>query len=125
MTVLRKLNHCIHRRSAFSSVTKQSKEQDPEGAFIRRFIPELRSVPKAYIHEPWKMPASVQRQYRIKIGKKDRLGTDEDLFVRTFYPEPIVNESESAKEAKAKVAAIRNMESTKESAKQVVRDTAR
>lgn len=123
MTVLRKLNHCIHRRSASSSVTKQSKEQDPEGAFIRRFIPELRSVPKAYIHEPWKMPACFQRQYRIKIGKKNRSGTDEDdLFV---YPEPIVNESESAKEAKAKVAAIRNMESTKESAKQVVRDTTR
>jgi deoxyribodipyrimidine photo-lyase len=33
----------------------QSKKFDPEGAFIRHWIPELRDVPDKYIHEPWKM----------------------------------------------------------------------
>lgn len=69
------------------------------------------------------MPDSVQRKFRIKIGRKDRLDTGEDSDVNTFYPEPIVNESESAKEAKSKVAAIRKMESTIESARQVVSDS--
>lgn len=33
----------------------QSKKFDPDGAYIRRWIPELVDVPKKYIHEPWKM----------------------------------------------------------------------
>lgn len=33
----------------------QSKKFDPDGKFIRRWIPELRDVPDKYIHEPWKM----------------------------------------------------------------------
>lgn len=35
---------------------KQSQEQDPDGLFIKRFVPELRSVPTPFIHEPWLMP---------------------------------------------------------------------
>jgi deoxyribodipyrimidine photo-lyase len=33
---------------------KQSQDQDPSGHFIRRWVPELRRVEAAYIHEPWK-----------------------------------------------------------------------
>ncbi len=29
------------------------KEKDPEGVFIRQYIPELRGIPNEYIHEPW------------------------------------------------------------------------
>lgn len=32
---------------------KQSRDQDPEGVFIRRWVPELRDVPGAAVHEPW------------------------------------------------------------------------
>ncbi|GAB4510036.1 MAG: deoxyribodipyrimidine photo-lyase [Anaerolineae bacterium] len=33
----------------------QSEKFDPDGAYIRYWVPELRDVPDAFIHEPWKM----------------------------------------------------------------------
>ena len=37
----------------FNPVT-QSKKFDPEGKFIRRYVPELKQVPDKAIHEPWR-----------------------------------------------------------------------
>jgi deoxyribodipyrimidine photo-lyase len=34
---------------------KQSMDHDPEGKFIRRYVPELAGVPNSFIHEPWKL----------------------------------------------------------------------
>jgi deoxyribodipyrimidine photo-lyase len=34
----------------------QSEKFDPDGAYIRRWVSELRDVPKEYIHAPWRMP---------------------------------------------------------------------
>ncbi len=34
---------------------KQSYDHDPEGRFIRRYVPELNNVPLTYLHEPWTM----------------------------------------------------------------------
>lgn len=33
----------------------QSQQYDPNGEYIRHYVPELRDVPDEYIHEPWKM----------------------------------------------------------------------
>jgi deoxyribodipyrimidine photo-lyase len=55
----------------------QSKRHDPEGAYIRKFVPELSQVPGAFIHEPWKMPDEVQAQAGCKVGQE--------------YPWPIVD----------------------------------
>ena len=41
---------------------------DPQGRFIRQWIPELNSVPDEYIHEPWKMPSAVQASAGCRIG---------------------------------------------------------
>ena len=56
---------------------KNSKEHDPEGIFIKKWVPELAKVPSAYIHEPWHIPP-MELQF---LGFS--LGVD--------YPNPIVD----------------------------------
>ncbi|HEX8980539.1 MAG TPA: deoxyribodipyrimidine photo-lyase [Parasulfuritortus sp.] len=38
----------------------QSQKFDPDGRFIRRWLPELSAVPDRYLHAPWTMPPAVQ-----------------------------------------------------------------
>jgi deoxyribodipyrimidine photo-lyase len=38
----------------------QGEKFDPEGAYVRRWVPELRHLPARYIHQPWNAPASLQ-----------------------------------------------------------------
>ena len=72
---------------------KQSEDQDPRGQFIRRWIPELRGVSDEYIHQPWKMPLSLQREYGCELGEN--------------YPEPIVDHMISVRLARAKLKDFR------------------
>jgi deoxyribodipyrimidine photo-lyase len=46
----------------------QGKKHDPEGAFVRRWLPELARVPERYIHAPWTMPTGLQRQVSCVVG---------------------------------------------------------
>jgi deoxyribodipyrimidine photo-lyase len=55
----------------------QGKKFDPMGIYIRRNVPELVYVPNEFIHEPWKMPDSIQKQTACLIGNK--------------YPAPMVD----------------------------------
>ncbi len=55
----------------------QSRRFDPEGVYIRRWVPELAEVPVRYIHEPHLMPTAVQQKAGCTIGKN--------------YPAPIVD----------------------------------
>ena len=55
----------------------QGARFDPDGAYVRRFVPELAKVPAKYIHNPWTMPAELQRQAGCRIGKD--------------YPAPLVD----------------------------------
>jgi deoxyribodipyrimidine photo-lyase len=36
--------------------TVQARRFDPEGAYVRRWVPELRDLPTALVHEPWRDP---------------------------------------------------------------------
>lgn len=60
----------------FNPVT-QSQKFDPEGRFIRRYLPELAQVPDKYLHAPWKMPPALQAACGVQIGRD--------------YPWPIVD----------------------------------
>jgi deoxyribodipyrimidine photo-lyase len=51
----------------FNPVT-QSQKFDPDGRFIRRYLPELARVPDRHIHEPWRMDADQQRAAGVMIG---------------------------------------------------------
>jgi deoxyribodipyrimidine photo-lyase len=72
---------------------KQSRDQDPDGVFIRRWLPELERVPLACLHEPWKMDPAEQRAAGCVLDRD--------------YPTRIVDHEAAAREAKAKVHAVR------------------
>jgi deoxyribodipyrimidine photo-lyase len=72
---------------------KQSHDQDPEGVFIRRWVPELAGVPDAWIHTPWKMSRAEQDACGCLIGR--------------HYPAPIVDHEAAAREARRRMGAIR------------------
>jgi len=58
----------------------QGKKFDPEGVYVRRYVPELSSVPIALIHEPWKMSRQDQEACGCRIGRE--------------YPAPVVDHGE-------------------------------
>lgn len=60
----------------FNPVT-QSQRFDPEGRFIRLYLPELAAVDPRHIHEPWKMSPTEERAAGVEIGRD--------------YPAPIVD----------------------------------
>ncbi|CAB3237253.1 unnamed protein product [Arctia plantaginis] len=45
------------------------RKTDPNGDFIRRYIPALKNMPTRYIHEPWVAPDAVQQSARCLIGR--------------------------------------------------------
>jgi len=72
---------------------KQSRDQDPDGLFIRRWVPELAGVPVDYLHEPWLMGADLQRRYGCRLGGD--------------YPEPLVDHAFEARRARARLRQLR------------------
>ncbi len=66
--------------------TKQVEENDPNGKFIKKYVPELRPVPDKFIAEPWKMPEQVQEKCSVRIGR--------------HYPETIVDYEREARKAR-------------------------
>ena len=45
------------------------KKTDPEGDYIRKWVPELKNVPKKFIYEPWNMNAAQQKAAHCTVGK--------------------------------------------------------
>ncbi|MBL8379700.1 MAG: deoxyribodipyrimidine photo-lyase [Burkholderiales bacterium] len=52
----------------FNPVT-QSERFDPEGAFIRRYVPELADLPAKAIHAPWLVPPSTLTAAGVRLGE--------------------------------------------------------
>jgi deoxyribodipyrimidine photo-lyase len=46
----------------------QSEKFDPQAAYIKRWLPELKSAPPALLHAPWKHQPTL-REYGIKLGE--------------------------------------------------------
>lgn len=73
--------------------SSQGERFDPDGAYVKKYIPALHNVPAKYIHAPWLMPSTVQRQVGITIG--------------TEYPAPIVDHATQRSRALALYKAVR------------------
>lgn len=78
---------------------KQSQEHDPEGFFIKKWIPELQKIPANYIHEPWKMPQLEMQFLGFEIGND--------------YPAPIIDFEAEIKINRTKIWAFKKSKETK------------
>jgi len=47
----------------------QGKKFDPEGTYVRRWVPELARLPSRWIHRPWDAPSEALRTAGVRIGK--------------------------------------------------------
>ncbi|MBJ7518096.1 MAG: deoxyribodipyrimidine photo-lyase [Solirubrobacteraceae bacterium] len=71
-------------RRIFNPILQQRKF-DPDGAYVRRWVPELAAVPDNRLAEPWTMTEAEQRDARCAIGLD--------------YPAPIVDHADERKRA--------------------------
>ena len=55
----------------------QGEKFDPNGDYVRKYVPELAKMPNKYIHRPWDAPEKVLNYAGVVLGKT--------------YPKPIVN----------------------------------
>ncbi|GFG34256.1 hypothetical protein Cfor_08204 [Coptotermes formosanus] len=46
------------------------RKADPNGDYIRKYLPVLKNFPTRYIHEPWNAPEAVQKAAKCIIGKE-------------------------------------------------------
>ena len=68
----------------FNPVT-QGEKFDPHGDYVRKYVPEISSLPDQYVHRPWEAPAKVLREAGVELG--------------TTYPKPMVDLKESRERA--------------------------
>ena len=83
------------------SVVKQGYDQDPNGTFVRRFVPELCDVPDEYLQEPWKWPGA-------------------DRVIGTSYPNRIVDLKLSTAAAKERIYDARRGDAFRSGANAIV-----
>lgn len=61
----------------FFNILKQSKDYDPDGAYVKHWLPELTRLPRRVIHTPWKLSREEQTRYGVQLGVN--------------YPQPMVD----------------------------------
>ena len=80
---------------------KQGLDQDPSGAFVRRWLPELAGLPDGFLQEPWLWPEA-----RRLLGHR--------------YPEPVVDVASAARDARERIWTARRSAGFAEKASEIV-----
>ena len=91
----------------FNPVT-QGEKFDPEGEYIKKYIPELSNLPNKYLYSPWEAPKEVLTEANIVLGKD--------------YPKPIVELKVSRERA---LEAFKSLKKDISSNKFVIKDNAK
>lgn len=65
----------------------QGEKFDPEGEYVKHWVPELKHVPAAWVHKPWLAPADVLKKAGLELGKS--------------YPRPIISHDSARQRALA------------------------
>ncbi|MFN0184682.1 MAG: cryptochrome/photolyase family protein, partial [Aquabacterium sp.] len=71
----------------------QGRKFDPDGAYVRRYVPEIAHLPDAVLHAPWDAPDMLHEDAGVRLG--------------TSYPAPIVNLATGRDRALQAFAALR------------------
>lgn len=77
----------------FNPVT-QAHKFDPEGDYVRSYVPEIAALPTKYLHTPWEAPSAVLNDANITLGET--------------YPTPIVDLKSTRDQALSKFHALKN-----------------
>jgi deoxyribodipyrimidine photo-lyase len=67
----------------FFNIIKQSKDYDPQGEYLKHWLPELDPIPASHVHTPWQLLPVEQRRYGVQVGGD--------------YPHPVVDLMKSAR----------------------------
>lgn len=65
----------------YFNILKQSQDYDPDGLYVKHWLPELAAIPARKVHTPWRLQREEQDRFQV------RLGVD--------YPEPVVDLEQS------------------------------
>lgn len=68
----------------YFNTLKQAQDYDPQGKYVKHWLPQLKLLPPHLVHQPWRLNATEQQNYNLILGKD--------------YPKPIVDPDRSVLE---------------------------
>lgn len=68
------------------------EHMDPQGKYVRKYVPELKDFPDKYIYQPWTAPLELQKAANCIVG--------------TDYPQPMINHQDARRDCIGKLRGV-------------------